>query len=92
MKKSSYLNLFLNKDNKQDAEKMANFCTDNHSKKIKSGNELENFIFEDISNNTKINCLQNKKSDILNLKQKIDKLIINVQFKTNCKMEWRKKR
>lgn len=65
MKKSSYLNLFLNKDNKQDAEKMANFCTDNHSKKIKSGNELENFIFEDISNNTKINCLQNKKIEDL---------------------------
>jgi len=66
MKKSSYLNLFLNKDNKQDAEKMANFCTDNHSKKIRSGNDLENFIFEDISLNTKINCLQNKKIEDLN--------------------------
>lgn len=65
MKKSSYLNLFLNKDNKQDAEKMANFCTNNHSKKIRSGNDLEKFIFEDISNNTKINCLQNKKIEDL---------------------------
>jgi len=61
MKKSSYLSLFLSQDNEQDANRMANFCTLNHSKKIKSGNELEKFIFEDISLNTKINCLQNKK-------------------------------
>ena len=65
MKKSSYLNLFLNKDNKQDANKMANFITMNHSKKIRTGNDLEKFIFEDISNNTKINCLQNKKIEDL---------------------------
>jgi hypothetical protein len=66
MKKSSYLNLFLSQDNEQDANKMANFCTDNHSKKIKSGNRLENFICQDISSNTKINCLQNKKIEDLN--------------------------
>lgn len=66
MKKSSYLNLFLSQDNEQDANRMANFCTNNHSKKIRSGNDLENFIFEDILNNTKINCLQNKKIEDLN--------------------------
>lgn len=66
MKKSSYLNLFLSQDNEQDANRMANFCTYNHSKKIRSGNDLEKFIFEDISNNTKIKCLQNKKIEDLN--------------------------
>lgn len=66
MKKSSYLNLFLSQDNEQDANKMANFCTNNHSKQIKFGNRLENFICQDISSNTKINCLQNKKIEDLN--------------------------
>tara|TARA_B100001063_G_scaffold46185_1_gene40011 strand:- start:7990 stop:8847 length:858 start_codon:yes stop_codon:yes gene_type:complete len=63
---SSYSQIFYTGDNIEQATDFGNFITDIHSRKIKSGNELESFIVDDF----KANCVHGE-SHVHGKKEKI---------------------
>ena len=60
-KRSSYFNMYFTGDNETEANMISQMMTWNHSEKIKDGNKLEKYIFDDVSNNSKISTYKSIK-------------------------------
>lgn len=57
-KRSSYFNMYFTGDNEDEANKISQMMTWNHSEKIKDGNKLETNIFDDVRDNSKISTFK----------------------------------